>query len=407
MPLSNRAATPLLMTTLFSGLCCAQEWTEAAVLDLFSKQTPYSQEGRARVAIAQAEARGRTFYTNPVLLYTRESAGLTEFFQAEQTLPVNGRLQLLRQAGASFVQATQADAAFSLWQARTNLRQAFYRLLAAQSRETVYSTNLKDIDDVIRVLRERELQGEGSKFDRLRAERERAEILSELALLRSVTVLDRAQLLAFLPDDVPGPPMVSGVLSVPPLTLNAADLTTRALTVREDYRAEQQRAQQYRIEQRAAERLRVPEPLVTAGLKRADIGQQRIAYGPAVGVSIPLPIFNKGQAEVARFTAEQERANARLHILSRQIRAAVAGNVEAFRVRIGARDEYERMLSDSGPELVRIATVAYQEGEINILQLLDTHRLQRQAQLRMIDINAAVKEAQIELERVVGEEFGR
>jgi cobalt-zinc-cadmium efflux system outer membrane protein len=147
--------------------------------------------------------------------------------------------------------------------------------------------------------------------------------------------------------------------------------------------------------------------MINAGLKRADIGQQRIAYGPVVGVSIPLPVFNKGQAEVARFTAEQERANARLQILSRQIQAAVEGNVEALRIRSAARDEYQRMLADSGPELVRIATVAYQEGEINILQLLDTHRLQRQAQLRMIDIDAAVKEAQIEVERVIGEEFGR
>ena len=164
MPLPNRAATPLLMTALFSGICCAQEWTESAVIERFLKQTPYTREGRARVAIAQAEARGRTFYPNPILLFSHESAGLTEFFQAEQRLPVSGRLKLLREAGASFVQATEADAAFSLWQARSSLRQAFYRLVASQKRETVYSTNLKDIDDVVRVLRERELQGEGSEI---------------------------------------------------------------------------------------------------------------------------------------------------------------------------------------------------------------------------------------------------
>lgn len=407
MPLFNRAATPVLITALFGASCCAQEWTEAAVIETFLQQTPYAREARARIAIAQAEARGRTFYHNPTLLYAREGAGLTEFFQAEQTLPVSGRLRLLREAGASSVHAAEADAAFSLWQARTGLRQAFYRLLASQMREAVYSTNLKDIDDVIRVLREREIQGEGSKFDRLRTERERAEVLSELALLRSTTTLDRAQLLAFLPSGPQRQTAVSGDLSTPALSLNAPDLIARALAIRQDYRAEQQRVQQYRIEQRAAERLRVPEPLITAGLKRADVGQQRIAYGPAVSVSIPLPVFNKGQAEAARFTAEQERANARLQILSRQIQAAIEGNVEALRVRSAAREEYRRVLADSGPELVRIATVAYQEGEINILQLLDTHRLQRQAQLRMVDMDAAVKEAQIEVERVVGEEFGR
>lgn len=57
--------------------------------------------------------------------------------------------------------------------------------------------------------------------------------------------------------------------------------------------------------------------------------------------------------------------------------------------------------------MIKIATVAYQDGEIGILQLLDVYRAQRTAQLKMLDINAAVKDAQIELERVVGEEFGK
>ena len=407
MQLHNRAATPLLLAVLSGGVCCAQEWTESAVIERFLKQSPYSREARARVAIAQAEARTRTLFPNPSLLYSREGAGLTEFFHAEQTVPISGRLKLLKEAGASSVLAAEAEANFSLWQARSSLRQAFFRLFASQRREAVYSTSLRDTDEVIRVLRERELQGEGSKFDRLRTEREREEVLAELALLRSATELDRAQMVAFLPADVPDSMTVSGELSIPSLTHTAADLSTRALAIREDYRAEQRRVQQYRTEQRAAERLRIPEPTINAGLKRADVGQQRIAYGPVLGVSIPLPIFNKGQAEVARFTAEQERADARLQVLARQIQAAVDGNLRAFQVRSAARDEYKRSLADSGAELVRIASVAYQEGEINILQLLDSYRLQRQTQLRMIDIEAAVKEAQIELERVVGEEFSR
>jgi cobalt-zinc-cadmium efflux system outer membrane protein len=126
-----------------------------------------------------------------------------------------------------------------------------------------------------------------------------------------------------------------------------------------------------------------------------------------VGISIPLLVFNKGQDEVARFTAEQERISARLQILTRQIRSAIEGSARAYAIRAQARDNFRRELADSGPDLIRIATVAYQEGEIGILQLLDAYRSQRQAQLRMIEIQSAVKEGQIELERVVGEELGK
>ncbi len=407
MLLPSRAAASVLLGASLVGLCSAQEWTEAAVIERFLDQSPYTREARARVAITRAESRARALYPNPNLLYSREGAGLTEFFQAEQILPISGRLKLLREAGASQVLATEADSAFSLWQARSSLRQAFYRLLSSQMREVVYANSVTEINEVIRVLREREIQGEGSKFDRLRTERERAEVLAEVALLRSVTALDRAQILAFLPENDVGFARISGEIDSRPLALDGKQLTNQALLLRQDYLAEQRRVEQYHIEQRAAERLRFPEPTVNGGLKRADVGQQRIGHSVVVGISIPLPLFHKGRVEVARFSAEQDRASARLQVLARQIRAAVEGNVQAFTIRSEALNEYRRELAGSGPELVRIATLAYQEGEISILQLLDTYRLQRQAQLRMIDIQSAAKEAQIELERVVGEELGK
>lgn len=406
MHLPKRAATSLLYVAALSGLCSAQEWTETSVVQKFLEQSPYAREARARAAIAQAEAKGRSLYANPSFNYTREGAGLTEFFQAEQAIPINGRLKLLRQAGDSAVRATEAEGAFDIWQARTALRLAFYQLLGAQERERVYSIGLKEIENVIRVLRDREREGEGSKFDRMRTERERAELLAELALVQAEMELERSRLIAFLP---PATQIaaVSGQIETILGPLDGTALVQRAMGAREDFRAEQRRLEQFRLEERAADRLKIPEPVLNAGFKRADVGQNNIANGAVVGVTIPLPLFNKGQAEVARYSAEQERISARLQILTQQIRAAVEGTVRAFNVRVQARDRYRQELADSGPELIRIATVAYQEGEIGILQLLDAYRSQRQAQLRMLDIQAAVKEAQIELERVVGEELGK
>jgi cobalt-zinc-cadmium efflux system outer membrane protein len=404
MLLPSRAATPALFIAAFAGLCPAQEWTEAAVIQKFLDQSPQAREVRARVAVAEAEMRGRSLYPNPSVNYSREGAGRTEFFQAEQVLPVSGRLNLLRQAGAAMVRATEADGSFSLWQTRSSLRQAFYRVLAAEQRESIHLESLKEIENVIRVLVDREREGEGTKFDRLRTERERAEMQAELALLRAATALERAQMLAFLPPGV-GIAALTGKIETTLVALNAKELIERAFAVREDYRAEQRRLEQYRLEQRAAERLRFPEPVVNVGLKRADVGERRTANGPVVGISIQLPLFNKGQTEVARYSAEQERLSARLETLSQQIRAAIEGAVLAFNVRQGARNEYRSQLAESGPELVRIATVGFQEGEIGILQLLDAYRVQRQGQLRMLEIDAEVKAVQIELERVVGEEF--
>ncbi len=406
MSLVNRAATPVLLITAIAGHCPAQEWTEAVVVEKFLDQSPLARETRARIAIARAETLGRSLYANPSVNFSHEGAGRTEFFQAEQILPISGRLKLLREAGAAQVRVAEAEGASSLWHARSVLRQAFYRVLAAQESESVQVAGLKEIDDVIRVLAGREREGEGSKFDRLRAERERAEVRAELALVRAAAELERTQMLAFLPAGM-DIRRVSGQIETPLLALNATELSRRALGVREDYRAEQRKLEQYRLEHRAAERLRYPEPVLSAGLKRAEAGQGGMAHGPVIGITLPLPLFNKGQAEVARYSAEQERASARVESLLRQIHAAVGSAVQALNIRQQARDEYRSQLAETGPELVRIATIAYQEGEIGILQLLDAYRVQRRAQLRMLEIQAAVKEAQVELERVVGEELGK
>lgn len=415
MCLFHRASTCALCVARAMGLLAAssiyaQEWTEARVVEAFLNQSPYAREANSRVAIAKAEARGRTLYPNPSFNFSHESAGLTEFFQAEQTVPISGRLRYLRQAGDSFVRATEADGAFSVWQARSSLRRAFYRVLASQERGAIYASSVAELNSVLKVLRDREREGEGSKFDRLRTERELAELLAELALVRADTSLERAAMLAYLPAEV-AIRTITGRIETEPLTLSVDEMVQRAFAAREDYRAEMRRAEQFRLEQRAAERLRIPEPVVNGGLKTADISPRamprNMVNGPVVGITVPLPLFNKGQAEVARSTAEQERAAARLQVLAQQIRAAVEGTAEAFQIRSRTRDAFSGELANSIPELIRIATVAYQEGEIGILQLLDVYRAQRTAQLKLLEINAAVKEAQIELERATGEEFAK
>lgn len=187
-----------------------------------------------------------------------------------------------------------------------------------------------------------------------------------------------------------------------------AGWVAKALANRFDLQAERRRLEQLRKEQAVADRLRIPEPVLNAGLKRADAGfPQRLESGPVIGVSVAIPLFNKGKTEVARFSAEQERTAARLEQLTRRVRAAVEASWRAFEVQRETRDEYAHAQQASTGEILKAATVAYQEGEIGILQLLDAYRLRREARLRQIDLALAAKAAQIALEAQIGEEFAR
>ena len=67
-----------------------------------------------------------------------------------------------------------------------------------------------------------------------------------------------------------------------------------------------------------------------------------------------------------------------------------------------AVEEYRRQFDEHGPQLERIPQVAYQEGELGILELLDAYRVRRLSILRTLELTAASKQAEISLERAVG-----
>src|SRR5207244_195702 len=96
---------------------------------------------------------------------------------------------------------------------------------------------------------------------------------------------------------------------------------------------------------------------------------------------------------------------ARVAVLARQIRTEIQGARDVLAIRRAALATYQRELGSAGTELTRITQAAYQEGEIGILELLDSLRVNRAANIRMLDLQAGVKEAFIELDRVVGEEM--
>jgi len=194
--------------------------------------------------------------------------------------------------------------------------------------------------------------------------------------------------------------------------LELDELLRRALAARAELQAAQKDLVRFQFEQQAAMRLRIPEPTVTAGVKRGDVLMSLpptlftsdTVTALAFSVSVPIPAFNRGQYEVARFHAQQTQVQAEIALLTRRIRTEVQTARDVWSVRKEALVTYQRELESAGSELTRISQLAYQEGEIGILELLDSLRVSRTAALRLLDLRAGVKDAFIELERAVGEE---
>ena len=390
-----------------SVMCYSQdqrEWSEQQVVERFLSLSPQAQELRARVALAEAEARTRTVYPNPSVSYSREGAGYNEFFEASQSLPLNGRVRYLRDAGAAAVSVADTNREAVLWSLRADLRLAFYRMVAGQEHASLLAASATEVDQLIRILRQREEEGEGSRYDRVRAEREVFELRTDMVGANTLIAAARGKISGYLPAGTQVQ-RVQGALLVSVEPPDLETLSRLALNSRADYRAEQKTVARYILEEQAARRLRIPDPQISGGVKRADISSGVTSTGVVFSLSVPLPVFNNGRYEVARYQAEQSQAMARAAVLARQIQAEIQGAREVLAIRRDALAAYQRELESAGVELTRITRVAYEEGEVGILELLDSLRVNRLASLRLLELQASVREAFIELERVVGAEL--
>ena len=384
----------------------AAELTEAEALRRFSEDSPRAREVRSRVPIVRAETRAWNLVPNPTITGIRESVNRSsnEFFTVEQRVPLSGRRGLLRSAGDAAVGVAQEQSEHFLFQLRTDLRLAFYSLLAAQERRDVLRNGLGELQEVVRILRERERQGEGSAFDRLRAERELAGIETEMIRADGQVAQAQAQLAGFFrlgtePESLTASGQLMDQQQLPPLDR----LLDQTLLNRSDYKAEQRRLERLQLELRAAARLRIPEPSVSAGMQTfRSAGFSDVGY--TFAVSVPLPIFNRGQMEVARLQATAQRTESLLQGLRVEIEAGIQAAYSAAQFRHRMAEQHIGQVGAQTQQLAGIAQLAYQEGELGILELLDAYRVGLLARLQSVELLEAARKADIELGRAVGQE---
>lgn len=405
MPLRQRTCLMAMMLALMCVAAQAQRITEEEALRLLSEQSPHSRALAARVHVAKAEARVGTHIPNPSVGVTREDAGgaTDEFYTAEQTLPVSGRLRLLRQAGDAAIRAVSEQSRHDLVLLRGDVRRAFYVLLSAQERERVLEESVASLEEVLRVMLEREAAGEGSGYDVLRVERELSEWRSEFTDAQVAVLAPHAELAALLGLRDGTPLQAAGTLAPPAATPSLEALLARALQTRGDLTGRQQQSTRFDLERRAAERQKIPEPVVGAGVKRVTASGFRDT-GYVASVTVSLPLFNRGQADAARARALQERTESEIAALGAQVEADVRASYAALQLRRKTAADYAAKLAGSSPELSRIARLSYEEGERGIFELLDALRVERAARTRLIDLQLAAKIAEIELDCAVGEE---
>jgi cobalt-zinc-cadmium efflux system outer membrane protein len=377
--------------------------TESEVLAQLDSESPRVQVARASVDIARADVLAAGRWPNPRVTFNREAvAGIDEnMFMVSQALPVTGRRRLEVSAAGARVEASALRAEDQVRRVRADLRLAFTDLWSAQERERELARSRDRLSELAGLLVRREEEGDAAGFDRLRAERE----VLDVEASRAMATTERAQAQAILASFLPRPGDIGALEAVRPATPAAMlptvdELMTRAASSRGALVAWSREADAAAFAEQAAGRRTVPEPEVVAGTKTSNAAGGDV--GSIVSVHVAIPLFDRSRPERAAAQARGRQVRAEAELLRQTIRAQIGAWRAAVIERRLIADRHRLALGAGTDQIERIAQVSYEAGERGILELLDAYRTASSARLRQAELDAAVREAEIELEFVSG-----
>lgn len=398
------AMAPVLALAPVAGASPA--WNEGAALALFLARSPQVAAARQGPATARAAVLAAGVWANPTLDVGREqvfSAG----GPAEQNriglqagLPLTGRRELARAVADAGVALAEAEAA----QRVAGLAQAFRGAYAAAhfgaAQAGALAQGLTTYGRLERVVEARRRSGEAAGYDAIRLGLERAALEAQRDELAARMAGARSQLTALLGQPLDGALTLATAPPVAPIP-PVEGLLTQALAGRPDLLAVRAGLAQARLQGQLADRLRWPEPALSFGLKQTNEPTVQ-GFGYAAGLSWPLPVFDSGQAGLARADAERARWRAEEAATLARIRIEVPAARAALLARVATATRFRRSVLAGLPRMLTVAELAYREGEAGIVPLLDAHRAAQQARAQAIDLDAAAHAATLDLERLIG-----
>ena len=148
-----------------------------------------------------------------------------------------------------------------------------------------------------------------------------------------------------------------------------------------------------------AKKERWPIPLLSAGTYvTTDGGSASVTFG----VALPIPIFDRGQAQIARARAEVRRARAGTRAVEHLVQGEIERARAVLRERRIAVDAFGEEARTVAPRLRAMAHRAYEGGVSSVLELIDAERTYLNAQLHELDLERALAEAAIDLQAARG-----
>lgn len=361
---------------------------------------PAIAEARARVAFSTGQAIQAGLPFNPVLQYQSDeignesSSGLHTVQLSQQFVTAN-KLEIAQQVQAHEAQRRRSELRMAELRVLTNVRSAFAAAIVAQRRAQIANQIVdlaeKSLSSVQDLLNAQEVSR--VVWLQARVEAEQARITAENAatqLRANRGVLAAATGLQTLPADALVGEVGEGLIETPWESL-LAEITATSPEIT--------------AAGSALERARWSLRLACAQVTPNITGQIGVGVDAStddtfasVGVSVPLPLWNRNQGNIRSARASIAEASAAID----RTRLSLEGRLASAAGRYQVALERYRRLNDSvlptSEETYQLSQRAFEAGETDYIQLLTIQRTLFNTRLSVLEAAAEARQAAAEIE---------
>jgi cobalt-zinc-cadmium efflux system outer membrane protein len=385
--------------------------TLAQALALAEKQNPTLRAQAQSIESNRANEITAGLRPNPTFQNDTTSATLG----VSQEFEIGGKRRTRLDSARLATSISRTDFADARRTLVSNVRQAFVNALLAGANLALARENLSSFQKVIDLNRMRLEKGALSGADFLKIELQMLQFQTDLQdatlALRTAKATVRGLLgRSNLADEFE----VEGDLRAAPFDGVLSELQQRALSNRPDLQSAETEREKAQADLRLAKANVYPDPTIGVSLLHSgnEIGgpgwfqpfypKGATSNAMGVGLSFPIPLFNRNQGEIARTRSEQRRAEFLAQATRNQVLQEVESSYASFQ---WSRDRirlYEETYLSRAKDSRDTAEFAFHKGATSILDLLDAERTYRATQLAYRKELAAYLTNLAQLEAAVG-----
>jgi cobalt-zinc-cadmium efflux system outer membrane protein len=374
------------------GVCCTLRAQESSVqgltldraTEIAERNSPDLREANALIKAAEGRALQAGTLPNPELIVRGESLGATDgeyLAGVAQEIPVNGSLRKSRRVEDLEGDRLAREVEVKRFELRKRVQGAFATALFQSSAHGTVLNISDNAAKAVSITKSRVEAGDALPADLARTEMEaalsqaevkRSRALQDQAFTELASIIGRPQLKV---DSLEGE--LETAFSIPAVEALSREVANHPSIAAS---AAALKSEQARLDLEKARRI----PNIRAELLYRRI-QAEERDGFDIGFSVPLPLFdrNKGniRAAEAQLAAAEARAQAssnELHATVRQLHARLTAALEIMRLQ-------KNELLPRANEVLKVAEVRYQNGDISLTEVLVARRDRAELELAHLE----------------------